>query len=152
METIIGLLFILLPVIFKLIGKRLEQSGQQEKADKLQKVVKALAGNEEEDKDEESPFLDRLGREPKMDKDMYVEYDDDGYIISVQPRETYVPKQPKPIVTDVPAARSTGSESAAPFKPTGRKNMILEDEAPKEREKIDPKKLVIYSEIMKPKY
>ena len=29
---------------------------------------------------------------------------------------------------------------------------ILEEEQPEEKEKIDPKKLVVYSEIMKPKY
>ena len=29
---------------------------------------------------------------------------------------------------------------------------ILEEEQPKKKEKIDPKKLVVYSEIMKPKY
>ena len=39
METIIGLLFILLPVILKLVGKRLEQSGQPEKAKKLQDLL-----------------------------------------------------------------------------------------------------------------
>ena len=33
-----------------------------------------------------------------------------------------------------------------------RKRMLLEEDNPKKGEKIDPKKLVIYSEIMKPKF
>ena len=38
-------------------------------------------------------------------------------------------------------------------KPAARKTPILVEEEPKKKgEKIDPKKLVIYSEIMKPKY
>ena len=44
METIIGLLFILLPVIFKFIGKRFEQSGQSEKAGKFKKIAEKLNG------------------------------------------------------------------------------------------------------------
>ena len=51
METIIGLLFILLPVIFKLIGKRFEQSGQQDKARKVRELAQALDG-------EDSPMHD----------------------------------------------------------------------------------------------
>ena len=35
METIIGLLFILLPIIFKLIEKRLQNSGNAEQAGKV---------------------------------------------------------------------------------------------------------------------
>ena len=51
METIIGLLFILLPVIFMLIGKRFEQSGQQDKARKVREFAQALDG-------EDSPMHD----------------------------------------------------------------------------------------------
>lgn len=128
METIIGLLFVLLPVIFKLVGKKLEQSGT------------------------ETPILDWLEGKPKMDKDMYVEYDDDGHVTSVQPRDKYVPKQPDPIVAPV-YVREPAPEGEAQFKPvSGRKPMLEEEVQVKKGEKIDPKKLVIYSEIMKPKF
>ena len=128
METIIGLLFVLLPVIFKLVGKKLEQSGT------------------------ETPILDWLEGKPKMDKDMYVEYDDDGHVTSVLPRDKYVPKQPDPIVAPV-YVREPAPEGEAQFKPvSGRKPMLEEDVQVKKGEKIDPKKLVIYSEIMKPKF
>lgn len=128
METIIGLLFVLLPVIFKLVGKKLEQSGT------------------------ETPILDWLEGKPKMDKDMYVEYDDDGHVTSVLPRDKYVPKQPDPIVAPV-YVREPAPEGEAQFKPVGGRKPMLEEEVQvKKGEKIDPKKLVIYSEIMKPKF
>ncbi len=139
METIIGLLFVLLPVIFKLVGKKLEQSGKTDKAERLKELA-------------ETPILDWLEGKPKMDKDMYVEYDDDGHVTSVLPRDKYVPKQPDPIVAPV-YVREPAPEGEAQFKPvSGRKPMLEEEVQVKKGEKIDPKKLVIYSEIMKPKF
>ena len=46
------------------------------------------------------------------------------------------------------------AERAFPAKPVEVKvqTPILEEVQPKKKEKIDPKKLVVYSEIMKPKY
>ena len=49
METIIGLLFILLPVIFKLIGKRLEQAGKAESAGKIREISKKYLYSYSED-------------------------------------------------------------------------------------------------------
>ena len=43
-------------------------------------------------------------------------------------------------------------EAEAVKKPVVRKPMLEEEESGKKGEKIDPKKLVIYSEIMKPKF
>ena len=42
METIIGLLFILLPVIFKLISRKLEKAGQAEKAGRLKELAEMI--------------------------------------------------------------------------------------------------------------
>lgn len=117
METIIGLLFILLPVIFNLIGKRLEQSGKTDKAGELREIAKTLDADPE-------PV-----REPV-----------------VQTRE---PDLPTGEVVD----RTTTKPKNVTAKPsvTPRKKVLVEEEK-KKGEKIDPKKLVIYSEIMKPKY
>ena len=141
METIIGLLFILLPVIFKFIGKRLEQSGQSEKAGKFKKIAEKLNGDEEV----ETPVFDWLSDEP--DEDPFEE-----------------PVKPAPVVIPVPAepqihlweaeARPVSKKKIkhAQKSVKARKPMLEEDVPQKKREKIDPKKLVIYSEIMKPKY
>ena len=126
METIIGLLFILLPVIFKLIGKRFEQSGQQDKARKVREFAQALDG-------EDSPMHDwgYFGKE----------------VLGVEgePQEEEILPQ-----TPAPASLPQTSVEAQPA--FTRKPMLREEEPQKKGEKIDPKKLVIYSEIMKPKF
>ena len=144
METIIGLLFILLPVIFKFIGKRLEQSGQSEKAGKFKKIAEKLNGDEEV----ETPVFDWLSDEPDEGPEMPFEE----------------PVKPAPVVIPVPAEPQIHLWEAE-AQPVSKKKIkhaqksvkarkpMLEEEVPqKKREKIDPKKLVIYSEIMKPKY
>lgn len=144
METIIGLLFILLPVIFKFIGKRLEQSGQSDKAGKFKKIAEKLNGDEEV----ETPVFDWLSDEPDEGPEMPFEE----------------PVKPAPVVIPVPAEPQIHLWEAE-AQPVSKKKIkhaqksvkarkpMLEEEVPqKKREKIDPKKLVIYSEIMKPKY
>ena len=144
METIIGLLFILLPVIFKFIGKRFEQSGQSEKAGKFKKIAEKLNGDEEV----ETPIFNWLSEEPDEDPEMPFEE----------------PGKPAPVVIPVPAApqihlweaeaqRVSQKKVKSAQKYVKAKKPMLEEDVPqKKREKIDPKKLVIYSEIMKPKY
>ncbi|MBR5569215.1 MAG: hypothetical protein IKW27_10840 [Bacteroidales bacterium] len=98
METLIGLLFILLPVIFKLIGKKLENSGNTEAAKTLEyEIVRPV---------KEEPTKVEVAK-PKAAK--------------AQP------------------AKAVAKTVEAP-------------ETAKEKEKIDLKKLIVYSEIMKPKY
>lgn len=142
METIIGLLFVLLPLIFKLIGSRLEKSGESGKSGKLlREFGEALDG-------EDSPMNDwkYLGQELFGNS----EPESASEPASVSP----VSKPSAPVVeTDrefpvenvvrqvTPSSRKTTDAIVEEKKATGKKG-----------EKIDPKKLVIYSEIMKPKY
>ena len=143
METIIGLLFILLPVILKLVGKRLEQSGQPEKAKKLQDLLDTVYDGKDDDK-----------LKDEQDDDLEVEYDDDGQIVSVHPKMVW---KPEPIVPFVekkvePAAQIHLWEVKEGIPATKKKPMLVEEAPKNKREKIDPKKLVVYSEIMKPKF
>ena len=146
METIIGLLIILMPVIMKLIGKKLDQAGKADQARKVRDLAKALGSDDDADEDE-----DVLKKWLEGDKEPEVEYDDDGQITFVEP---VVPQPaPGPVAVEplatapaVPAAARSRSATSM------RKTMLLEEEKPKKGEKIDPRKLVIYSEIMKPKY
>ena len=142
METIIGLLFILLPVILKLVGKRLEQSGQPEKAKKLQDLLDTVYDGKDDDK-----------LKDEQDDGLEVEYDDDGQIVSVHPKMTWKP-EPAPVVVEKPKAAPQVhlwevNEGVTAVK---KKPMLVEEAPKKKREKIDPKKLVVYSEIMKPKF
>lgn len=124
METIIGLLFLLLPVIFKLIGKRLEQAGNVDQAKKMRDIYEAFGGDTE-DKQEE--FLPLEEGEP-------AEFS--GFEVKVNP----LPVQ-KPEV--IPAVKIAETPKVQP---------MLMEEKEEHKEKIDPKKLVIYSEIMKTKF
>lgn len=140
METIIGLLFVLLPIIFKVIGKRLENAGKQEQAGKIREFSKKYLESESDDEAMED-IRQWFNAEPAT-----VE----GESVSESATEPVVEG---PVV---PASRMT--EEAVPVLKTQRKGkrktpILLEEETEKKRkEKIDPKKLVIYSEIMKPKY
>ena len=142
METIIGLLFILLPVILKLVGKRLEQSGQPEKAKKLQDLLDTVYDGKDDDK-----------LKDEQDDGLEVEYDDDGQIVSVHPKMVWKPEPIVPVVEKKvePAAQIHLWEVKEGIPATKKKPMLVEEAPKKKREKIDPKKLVVYSEIMKPK-
>ena len=158
MDVLIPLLFILLPFIFKLIGKKLEQAGNIDQAEKMRKIAKALGGNEDEESNAPKFFMeDNEDAEPEDD----VEYDDDGNITEVFPKPVVAPPPPKPVTYYMPTDRvapfftmtENVERQTVPKKVQKEKpKPILVEEEQVEREKIDPKKLVIYSEIMKPKF
>ena len=110
METIIGLLVVLLPVIFKLIGKRLEQAGEQ---------PSVLTGNFPE-------------------------------IVQEKEERVHSVENPAPVVRKK-APKVQPTKVAKPVKPV-TKVLMAEAAAEKKKEKIDVKKMIVYSEIMKPKY
>ena len=143
MEPIIGLLFILLPVILKLVGKRLAQSGQPEKAKKLQDLLDTVYDGKDDAK-----------LKDELDDGLEVEYDDDGQIVSVHPKMVWKPEPIVPVVEKKvePAAQIHLWEVKEGIPATKKKPMLVEEAPKKKREKIDPKKLVVYSEIMKPKF
>jgi hypothetical protein len=129
METIIGLLMILLPVVFKLIGKRLEQAA------KNQPPVTS---------EEETPVEDWAQTLKE-----YLE------------QQTVVNQAPSVVEDVVPEPMAKDSvEAHEPVQPKKQKQQrkplkkspILVEEEKKPKEKIDVKKLIVYSEIMKPKY
>lgn len=129
METIIGLLFILLPLIFKLIGKKLEKAGQAEKAGQLKELAEMFGG------EDEAPVTHTWQPEPVL-----------------EPESEPQPEPVAPVVVMEPVRHIPAKQ--APVKPSVKvkpKKAMLE-EKPVKKEKIDPKKLVVYSEIMTPKY
>ena len=128
METILGLLLILLPAIFKLVEKKLKASGKTEAADQVHEWSEIFGENKEEWKDDEegSPSFPEV-RQPVMP----------------------APVVPKP----EPVRHEDIKPKPSQFKAekSSSKTMLVEEE-PKKKEKIYPKKLVIYSEIMTPKF
>lgn len=131
METIVGLLFILLPVIFKLIEKKLQQSGTAAQQETVRQI-KDLFEMEENDltdeiEDDVEPEIgDYVGPEPKLEVNPVIEF-----------LEKVEPQVVKP---------------AAPAQKKRTAPILMEEKDNKKKEKIDPKKLILYSEIMKPKH
>ena len=124
METIFSLLVILLPLIFKLIGKKLEQAGNLEKAKRFQELAERMTSDSDEDSKKNTIEVSEI------------DFNDAVRQQSVAP--IYVPKKEERPVVEV-----------------RKKQVAVEKEKvvkKEEREKIDPKKLVIYSEIMNRKF
>ena len=117
---------ILLPVVLKLIGKRLEQAG---------KVQQPIADGGQEPIDDWEETLKK-----------YLEQQ-----TAVEPL-TPEPLVPEPMVKDSVEVLDTPKKAQKPKKVTKKKTPILVEEEKKPKEKIDVKKLIVYSEIMKPKY
>ena len=111
METVIGLLFLILPAVFSLIGKRLEKA----------------AGTK--------PWqVQEPGQMPVPEQ-----------VPLPEPMPAIKPLQPKPQPQPVQVPR---------HQPVRKTVKVKEEEVVPEKKKsvIDPKNLVIYSEIMKPKF
>ena len=134
METIIGLLFILLPIIFKLIEKRLQNSGKAEQAGKVREFAELF-----QDKESSSDF----------------DGDESAFEDSAEPMTAPVVELPvknEPVKVVAPKPQKTFVEGQRMTRIKKAPAILMEEPEIKKKEKIDPKKLVIYSEIMKPKY
>jgi hypothetical protein len=125
MEEIIGLLVVLAVGIFKAVNKKFEDAGKQP-----QKPSRPLG--------------------PFGSLDPFAE---DKEVVTPKP-EPIVPKQepvvprPKPVT---PKPQPMTFEFVERQTKT-KKPILIEEEETSPKEKIDPKKLVLYSEIMTPKF
>ena len=131
MEEIIGLLIVVGTLILKVVGNRLEKSGK--------KAAPEVVPQEEPEVD-----FDFKGwvRDALYDAEAEAKAEEplDQAPVVMKPETEAVRVQSKPV------------QPKAVKKPVVRKPMLEEEESGKRGEKIDPKKLVIYSEIMKPKF
>lgn len=125
METIIGLLVILLPTIFKLIGKKLEQAGNPEQAKQLRELAEGMLADEEE---RVVPVVEQ----PKPASCQVIE-------------RVEVPQPPQP-------QKQQNAQKPKTNQPVHKPVAVTVEKDNSKKEKIDPKKMVIYSEIMKRKF
>ena len=132
MEEIIGLLIVVGTLILKVVGNRLEKSGK--------KAAPEAVPQEEPEVD-----FDFKGwvREALYDAEAEAKAEEplDEAPVVMKPEAEAVRVKPKPV-----------QPKTVQPKPVARKPILEEEETRKTGEKIDPKKLVIYSEIMKPKF
>lgn len=129
METILGLLLVLLPLVFKLVEKKLKASGKVETAEKVHEWAEMFGKDEDWEKDDED--------------------EDDSP--SVQPAAPARPVEAPQVVSLQPKTQPEPVKPAVRARMKAPKPAVVDDDT-KKKEKIDPKKLVIYSEIMKPKF
>ena len=148
METLIVLLLLLLPSIFKVVEKKLNASGKAGGKG----VAPAVAADEEDADEPEEIASGPLGfpagtLEPEVDRrhDMARPYD------LVQQREAVL-KHDRPMQ---PAPQAHPAQPAHPVHKPVKKTVagkVPSDAKSCREKKIDPRKLVVYSEIMKPKF
>ena len=124
MEEIIGLLVVLAVGIFKAVNKKFEDAGKQP----------------ESPSQPFGPFgsLDPFGSEPEV------------FVPKAEPVEPEpVKKKPAPVR---PVAPKVSTIEVVERQTKTKKPILIEEEEKGPKEKIDPKKLVLYSEIMTPKF
>ena len=134
MDELITVVIIVAAIVFKVVGKKLGSAGGDEVFPTIP-VDPDMKNDLDTDEDGEvfqNPFF---RPRPVVDE------------VVIEEAERALPVQPmvqKP-VDRKPVAPSTPADVKV-------QTPILEEEQPKQKEKIDKKKLIVYSEIMKPKY
>ncbi len=148
-DLVIAVLFVAVPVIFKAIGNKLEKSGKADKARKFKKISDVF---EDDDKEESTLEGWLLGKMEPEEADEIPALDSAPEVVMKPDAPVFMkPAVVQPVENVVSQVKTTKRPET--IRPTSRKPMMLiEDEPKKQGEKIDPKKLVIYSEIMKRKF
>ena len=135
MEELTGILFVVAAIILKVVEAKFKKASKQP-APKAQprKVFPEVT--------------DRTGGLPKWLEDMERELrQSESQPEPVKPAPVEVKPEPAPTISFEEAQKSM---KKLPVKPA--RKPILKEEEKKTREKIDPKKLIVYSEIMNRKY
>ena len=142
MEELTGILFVVGAIVLKVIEAKFKKAAKQpapkvqpqevfpEVTDQTGGLPKWLEDMERELRQSESQ-MESLGPQPEP----------------VKPAPVEVKPEPAPTISFEEALKPM---KKAPVKPA--RKPILKEEEKKTREKIDPKKLIVYSEIMNRKY
>lgn len=161
MDTIIVVLFLLLPTIFGVIGKKFEAAGkegenegetQSQPTDPMKKLAELL-GMENPTESSTEANEDRFPM-PDIFSEDSVEEDEPVDVAPVHEEPVYTaPVRPEPAVVAETPRPVAATEVQQRARLAAMKSQIAQQEEEKKQKMvIDPKKLVIYSEIMKPKF
>lgn len=176
MDTVIVVLFLLLPTIFGLIGKKFEAAGeegeseggqpQSEPYDPMKKLAELLgmenpSGSETEANEDRFPMPDVFA-EDSVEEDEPIDVapvdEEPVYREPARPEPVYCeparpePVRPQPVFVETPRPVAETEVQKRARLAALKSQIVQQEEEKKQREVIDPKKLVIYSEIMKPKF
>ena len=138
-DIIITVLALALGLGFKVIEKKLKSAGKPAKAGRFKEFAD-LFGEEGAEvfppvapsEDPEEVPMEAVAPDAEQSRQ-----------VSVPKPVVIEPVAPAPVIAPVEEAPRSVKPVNAP---------ILQEEEPEQKERIDPKKLIVYSEIMKPKY
>lgn len=135
--TILTLLVILFAIVGPVIEKKLKQAGKIVQARQFREIMDTVTGSREDD-EQETAASPSAGAAPAVRPDTVGNVDANHPVLQDIPQELLEGgyRSVKDIIADR-RKRSAGTKPAA---------------GPVKKLEIDPKKLVIYSEIMKPKF
>lgn len=133
-DIIITVLALALGLGFKFIEKKLKSAGKDTKAGRFKEFAEIFGAGESE-------VVQTVASREEPEPD-FLETDEDVHDNPVVSDPVVAPKDVEKPAPKIDSPRSQPSS----------KMKALQEEENKPKEKIDPKKLVVYSEIMKPKY
>ena len=133
MEEIIGILLALVVLIFK-VAKKINDADTPVRPVRPAQPVQPTATRQYQTLEDIFPEL-RVDSE-ESNEEIYEE----------------VPEEPEPIVEEAPTYYFYEAPKSVKEKPVVSRLIEVEPETSEKKEKIDPKKLVLYSEIMNRKY
>lgn len=153
MDTIIVLLVLVLPTIFSLIGKKFEAAAEEGDAEAKPKAEAETGGNRN---GEMADAMKKLAEIFGLDDPSRTKTNEDRFPMPSSPFDEMdeyedVAEEPSDVEMPLPAAvREVQVQTRAAA--CHQQVQEQQHEVKRHRETIDPKKLVIYSEIMKPKF
>jgi hypothetical protein len=134
--VIVGLLFVIIPVVMEIIAAALKKAGKEGTAAKVEKVREMLLS--EEQKKEEA-----VKKAKKVKAEVHIPKHE-----SIQPQPVSASVHRNDIYDAPFDSFLAGDITESSIKET----VETVSEQPREKLNIDKKKLIIYSEIMKPKF
>ena len=138
-DIIITVLALALGLGFKVIEKKLKSAGKPAKAGRFKELADLFG---EEGAEVFPPVVPSEDPE-EFPMEPVAPGAEQSRQVSVPKPVVIEPVAPAPVVAPVEEAPRSVKPVNAP---------ILQEEEPEQKERIDPKKLIVYSEIMKPKY
>lgn len=138
-DIIITVLALALGLGFKVIEKKLKSAGKPAKAGRFKELADLFG---EEGAEVFPPVVPSEDPE-EFPMEPVAPDAEQSRQVSVPKPVVIEPVAPAPVVAPVEEAPRSVKPVNAP---------ILQEEEPEQKERIDPKKLIVYSEIMKPKY
>lgn len=143
------LLLIVLPPVFKGIEKALSNAGQDSRASQVKRMREILFDEEKEDKDHDLDNETCPQVSPRYEGEVFPVYD---YISDEAETESETASKETAIPKELLEGGYMSVKEIAEMRKTDNGVCVTASDDQAKSRKIDPRKLVLYSEIMKTKF